>query len=111
MLVPRERKKSEVMAQRRQQGPPPVVAFLPLSTEVDFPTLWRLVLGAFAAAPAGKPAQLSKKKGGVEDMDADEAPAAGEMSQSFRLLSELETEFRQFSAGWSAESKESADFA
>lgn len=90
MLVLRERKKSEVMAQRRQQGPPLVVAFLPLSTEVDFPTLWRLVLGAFAAAPAGKPAQLSKKKGGVDDMDADEAPAAGELSQSLGCFLSLE---------------------
>ncbi|CAL8469855.1 g9397 [Coccomyxa elongata] len=72
----RERKKNEVMAQRRQQGPPPVVAFLPLSEEVDFPALWRLVLSAFAAGPPGKAVQ-PKKKGGAEDMEADEPSTSG----------------------------------
>ncbi len=76
----RERKKSEVLAQRRQQGPPPVVAFLPLSTEVDFPALWRLILRAFAAAPAGKAAQSGRKKDGAEDMEDEEVSAAGNAS-------------------------------
>ncbi len=72
----RERKKNEVMAQRRQEGPPPVVAFLPLSEEVDFPALWRLILSAFAASPPGKAAQ-PRKKGAVEDMEADEPSTSG----------------------------------
>ncbi len=64
------------MAQRRQQGPPPVVAFLPLSKDVDFPALWRLVLSAFAAGTAGKAVQ-PKKKGGAEDMEADKPSTSG----------------------------------
>ena len=69
----RDRKRSESLAQRRSVGPPTVVAFLPLSQDMDFPPLWQLVLSAYAG-PAGKPDDApakAAKAGGVQRMDED----------------------------------------
>lgn len=74
------------MAQRRNPGPPPVVAFLPLSTDVDFPALWRLVLQAFAAPDADKAAPV-KVKGAAEAMDVEAGtPAGAQQMLRFPLL-------------------------
>lgn len=65
------------MAQRRQQGPTPVIAFLPLSADVDFARLWGLILSGFAGGPglgmpeAGPDPKKGKKRGGVEVMEED----------------------------------------
>jgi hypothetical protein len=76
-LLGRERKRSEIMAQRRQQGPPPVVAFLPLSKDANFQRLWSLILAAFTGASTGhnngraQPSTPQKHRGVVQDMEED----------------------------------------
>ena len=84
----RERKRSQSLAQRRREGPPIVVAFLPLSADVDASGLWQLVLGAFAGG--SKPgAEPKAKKGAPEPMEEDPQPLNGAsafLSFSVKLL-------------------------
>ena len=72
----RERKRAQSLAQRRREGPPTVVAFLPLSAEVDVGALWQLVLAAFAGSRPGAEAKRAKK-GAAEPMDEDPQPLHG----------------------------------
>lgn len=70
----RENKRSESLAQRRRQGPPTVVALLPLSAEADCGRLWQLLLDAFASRPEEIAAK--KTKGSSELMEEDAKPGA-----------------------------------
>ena len=64
----RERKKAEALSERRKDAAPPVVALLPLSSEVDVPLLWNLILDAFI-----RPGSDSKQRHckGADAMDED----------------------------------------
>ncbi len=64
----RERKKAEALTEKRKDAAPPVVALLPLSSEVDVQQLWNLILGAFLR-PGSDSKQRQPK--GVESMDED----------------------------------------
>lgn len=64
----RERKKAEVLTEKRKDAAPPVVALLPLSSEVHVQQLWNLILGAFLR-PGSDSKQRQPK--GSEAMDED----------------------------------------
>jgi hypothetical protein len=67
----RESKRSESLAQRRRQGPPTLVALLPLSEEAECGRLWQLLLGAFASRPEEAASRKAAAKGGLEIMEED----------------------------------------
>jgi len=56
------------MTEKRKDAAPPVVALLPLSSEVNVQQLWDLILGAFLR-PGSDSKQRQPK--GVESMDED----------------------------------------
>ena len=67
----RERKRSESLQQRRREGPPTVVALLPLSAEVDAERLWHLLLSAFESRPGAGAGARKTRKGDPEQMEED----------------------------------------
>ena len=73
LLCGREKKKAEVLTEKRKEGAPPVVALLPLSQDVDVQELWNLVLTVFAPA-----ASVAKQSPVLSSEPMEEDPFTGQ---------------------------------
>ena len=75
MCVRRLQQRSDLLERKRQRGPPRVVAFLPLSAQVDVQSCWDTVLRACAAVAPAAAAGAGKAAADGMDVDAAGDPA------------------------------------